>query len=176
MSINTKELCKKIKRAGYRSLIWQVADGAHYVSNRQWVVRFRELPREVLISLFAVFAEIPGEGQTLAITGGTLRQNAKYDFKPIFAGISLASSAQVTPFLRIFDTKLRMRAIRLQSGTAYINEDYMTILSDFEGAQGTGVMAPVFFCGGDVVLMPFRVSGPDESDALLDTLFAEVSA
>ncbi|BBI32344.1 hypothetical protein [Cohnella abietis] len=162
MNINIKELCRQIKKS--HNFIWTLKEGVHYLTNRHWAIRYEELPREVLVQLFAIYAEIPEQGKALVYQSGTgVSHMDEVDVKKIFDNASKDQFiGEVTSFIKV-SGDLRMRVIKINGQFIYLNEEYLKILSDIESSQpyGKGQLRPLTFFDNMFLVLPYRTTTVD---------------
>lgn len=167
--INTKELCKQIKSAK-RNLIWSVKNDIHYISNRHWMVRYKELPRDVLITLFGVFAEIPQNGDTFTAGHSGIHKDGNVNCEQTYKDIEQRSLSKgfVTNFLKTKGKDLVLRVINFQTSFAMVDDSYIRLVEDFSGSEvkGGGVFHPMLCCDGDLILLPVREGNTHENQLL----------
>jgi hypothetical protein len=169
--INTKELCKQIRVSG--SVIWTMEEKQHFISNRHFLVRFDELPREVTIALFSVFCKLPEVGQTFTAFRGSVNDKAesiKYD--NIYQPNKQDVEGSKTAFLRDMGRKALASVIKFPTHVSLVDERYMKLAGDSEMVKTTGKSphAPLYLANNDLLVLPIRVQG--DSD-LIDGLIAE---
>lgn len=170
--INLKEVCRQIKASGKRALIWSRQEGFHYITNRHWMLRFADdqLPREVLVVLFSIFAMIPEPGKTIVSYFGDVKEDKLGNMDKIYSPLESAPPGKITPFSKDIDEKSRMRVI--QSGTEfiYLNEEYARMVDHDEVPYCSGVLTPVFFLDGAVIILPYRNTSDKRDQTLLTEL------
>ncbi len=160
--INEKELCKQIKKSAKIGLIWTIQEGMNYITNRHWAVRYREVPRDVLVALFSVFAQLPEEGQTLNFTfGQTVETNV--NVKRVFDESNDNDvKGKVTSYLSDSYGPYMVRIINSDKGFIYIKDDYMKMVGD-EEPLCKGINTPVSFCDNNFIILPVRVSNNNDN-------------
>lgn len=171
--LNIKELCRLI-RADKKRIIWSRSDGYHYITNRRWLVRFKdgELPQEVLVLLFSIFAEIPEPGRSLvsSLSHLPLRNKDALDVRQIYQGFDTAVEGEVTPFIK--DATMQLRIVKWQDDILYLDENYLSMVDI--GSAGppkcVGKLSPVFFLDGDVVVLPVRTMDDEQDKELLEAI------
>jgi len=158
---NVKQVCKQIK-ATSKSILWWRHDGRYYITNRHWIIRLPvdELPREILIQLFSIFAEIPTEGNILSMFGGN-RGNVPIpkDLGVVYDHMEKMKPAQVTPFVKTSESKNvpNLRVIQYKDQILYVNDDYIRMVDiERETPYCTGKHSPVFFLDGTFAVLPMR--------------------
>jgi hypothetical protein len=171
MNINEKELCKQIKKSV--TMIWSVVDGTHYFTNRHWAVKYDDLPRYVLVTLFSMFAVVPQEGESLSVRKGEEASRFGANIKKAFDDqSSITNKGEVTPFLKLYDT-YNLRVIKVGNEPAYVNNDYMKIIKDVENSNPVtlGTKSAISFNDNTVILLPYRLSN-DREDGIVKELLA----
>jgi hypothetical protein len=168
MSVNIKELCKHIKQSSKNSLIWTLEDGIHYITNRHWAVKFNELPREVLVTLFSAFAKTPKEGHSLVITlWGEDEERPAVSLKKIFEGVE-ANKAEGTITNIILDYgKDVYRVIKTKDSIIRLNNKYMSMVEvGTQTAKCAGRLQPVTFGENQLILLPCRSENSKEEETI----------
>jgi len=171
MNINIKELCKQIKKSKF--FIWSLVDGVHYLTNRHWAIKFTELPRDVLIQLFSIYAEVPTEGKTLSRYRGGDITESPVNVAKVFDDASINQvSGSVTPFLKVHD-ELNMRVINLNGKFTYVNNEYLKIIADINRSNpaGRGMFTPICFNDNTFIVLPYRTTD-EEHQVILKELVA----
>lgn len=177
MNINIKELCKQIKKS--HCVIWTLENGIHYITNRHWMIKFAELPREVLIQLFSIFTEIPSEGESLICQRDSIDRKPAVRCEFIFEeAMKGPKPGEITEFVKVKDPKLQIRVLNFGTFFCYTNEDYMKILRDFEESKpfGSGVYRPISFNDNTFVILPYRVSNDKADTEMLSELLEDIGA
>lgn len=172
---NLKEVCKQIKYDGKRSLIWSRENGHHYVTNNHWMMRFvdGQMPREILVTLFSIFAEIPKEGRALIMHTGIQNEIKAVNVQGVYSLFANSGDGEITPFIKDLGS-VKMRAIRYNEEVVYINEAYsMMVYMESHKPQCSGKLTPVFFMDGAFVILPYRAPGGNDT-SILDELIAAV--
>lgn len=171
MNINLKELCKQIKKSN--NMIWALIDGVHYITNRHWAVKYESLPREILIELFAVFAEIPEAGAAIQMRRGWEVSRANVDIKKVFDDLSavVQKQGEVTPYLKLSD-KDSMRVIKIGDEPIYVNNDYMKIIKDvvISNPTSAGKYQPIAFNENTLILLPYRMTNSKDDETIAELL------
>lgn len=170
--INVKELCKKIQYGRTRGgMIWSREANRHFITNRHWLVRFDELPREVTIALFSVFCKIPEVGQTLNVFAGeeTNAKPIKYD--GIYQPDKQDTAGEVTPFMKDIGRKSLARVIKFPQHFALVDEEYFKLAEDDSDirTQGSNPHSTIYLAGGDLLILPIRY-GDNGNDKTLREL------
>lgn len=175
--INLKEVCRQIKLSGKRSLIWSRQEGFHYITNRHWLIRFADdqLPREVLVVLFSVFAMIPENGKTYMTHLEAVNEQKPPGFNSIYSQLETAKPGKITPFSKDLTEKWRMRIIQFGSEFIFLDEEYARMVDQDEVASCAGKLSPVFFLDGAVVILPYRNTGDKSDQTALTELVGYVS-
>lgn len=85
--LNIKGLIKQIK-ASKDGLIWSLKDGVHTITNRHWLISFNDVPKEVQVALFSIFAQFPEEGSHIRNDrfSGTTLKGDPVGFESIVSG------------------------------------------------------------------------------------------
>jgi hypothetical protein len=157
--INTKELCKKIKTS--KMVIWSREDKQHFITNRHFLVRFDELPRDVLVAMFSVFCKTAKVGQTLSMQFGKelvndKSINAKGVYKPDLQTIE----GEQTVFLRVMDKKSKRYAsvIKFTDRVEYLDCEYTALVNEGSLIKSSpGFNQPIYMANDDLLILPFRV-------------------
>jgi hypothetical protein len=165
-SINTKELCKQIRYSAKRgSLIWTKEEKQDFITNRHFLVRFEDIPNEVLASLFSVFFKLPIVGETLYAQFGDITKPVK----PVNIGGVFRTDEQnvignVTEYVRDSGNKITSRVIKFPTHYSFINSEYMKLV-EFDDlspiTSGNSSAAPVYFADKNLILLPYRFSGKE---------------
>lgn len=182
--LNVKELCKLI-RARRNRMLWMRSGSTQYVSDRAFMVRFSDeevaenaMPREVLVTLFTVFAQLPKDGEALSLWfGESKRQPIPEAAAGLFNVKGLPGNAEVTNLLEVTNRKSRIlyRVIRArikeQEVFIRVDESYMSLVNNFEEfpPRVGGKMMPIAF-GKDIIILPIRLAGTRVDDDVLDLL------
>lgn len=171
MSINTKELCKNIKHASKNCLFWTLESGIHYITNRHWAVKYEELPRDVLIVLFSIFAKFPTEGTTLERASGGERERELVSLVKIFDGTSQNTvTGSITNIILEWD-KGEYRVIKTASEIIKLNNDYMSmVVKDDEPVKCGNKFQPVSFSNNQFILLPIRNDNKSNDATVLELL------
>jgi hypothetical protein len=175
--INSKELCKQIKFYGKHGfMIWAREEKQHFITNRHFLVRYEELPREVLAALFGVFYKIPAEGETInAHFGEVAETQSPIDFTKIYLPDKQNIVGEVTPFTRENENKYRMRVLRFNKRFAYVNENYIKMAADQSNPTSVdNPLQPVYLAGGNILILPYRYT--DDTNLIDDLLGDELNA
>jgi hypothetical protein len=173
--INTKELCKQIRYYGNRnSLIWSREESQHFITNRHFLVRFEEMPNDVLAALFGVFYKLLGIGETVQVQHGTIIDVVKpIDYSKIYQPERPDIEGEFTPFIREFGTKQFGRVIKFPSHYSLINLDYMKLSAADENpkTKDNTPLVPVYLADGNLIVLPYRTT--DGNKVIDDLLGAE---
>lgn len=167
MCVNTKELCKHIKQSANRYLIWTVENGVHYITNRHWAVKFTELPRDVLISLFAVYARMPQEGISLVRTVYGDEERPAVSLEKIYAKSAESLDIGTITSIIVERDKEQYRVLKTPNAIIKLNNKYMSMIDkDINMAKCSGKNEPVFFGDNQVILLPVRADEPKENETI----------
>lgn len=175
MNINIKELCKQIKKS--RIIIWTLDKGVHYITNRCWMIKYNELPRDVLVQLFGIFLGIPEEGQSFV-----KNRNFENETKPalncenIFVDALKDSRAgKVTLFVKHVDSNINIRVVTFGDFISFFDEEYMKMIKDFEQSHpiSGGSYRPTSFNDNTFVILPYRVADMASDFGFLKELLSE---
>ena len=157
--INTNELCKMVRYARSRGrLFWTREERQHFISNGHWLVRFDEVPRDVLVSLFGVFCKIPEVGQTLVTQSGQEVESKPIDFSKIYQPDKQSVFGEVTPFLKDIGQNQLCRIIKFPEHHVIVDENYFKMAIDYSNpkTQGKGSHYPIYLAGDDLMILPLR--------------------
>jgi len=176
--INIKELCKRI-RAGSKSgaIIWSREENRHFISNRHWLVKFDELPREVTIALFSVFCKIPNVGQSFTAQAGVEHeQSSPINFNKIYEPDNQMIIGRATPFIKDLGNKLCARVVSFPDHYSIVNEDYMKLAVDSSEIRTSekNHNMPVYLAEGDLLILPYREQDRGDIKTIKDLLIGEV--
>ncbi|MDG0053033.1 hypothetical protein MMB75_05020 [Paenibacillus sp. P2(2022)] len=163
--LNTKEICKQIKSSGNNGcIIWSRETNQHFVSNRHFLIRFDELPKDVLVSLFSIFFKLPEVGQTLqSVYGEVDEKGTPLNVASIYKPEQQSIEGEVTKYLKEFDEKLLLRVIKFPGHESYINEKYMKMTKDKNPKVEKNIATvPVYFANGDLILLPVRDTSKED--------------
>lgn len=157
MSVNTKKLCQQIKRDAKQTLLWTRDEQGYHITNRHYMVTFKELPRDVLSTLLGVYLREPEMGQTLKIIYGDYQNNYTYiDHSNIPKSDTAEAEGKITAYMRKYEDRLE-RVVMVGDRFTLIQEDYAA-LADGGKVQGFHAEnSPVFLANGMIVVLPIRV-------------------
>ncbi|SYX84643.1 hypothetical protein [Paenibacillus alvei] len=177
MSINTKKLCQLLKYAASRTLIWSKTEDGYSVTDRCFMVKFAEVPRDVMSVLLGIFLRMPEKGQSLKIMNGEMRD----DYSPLnHKGLAKYEDANVeghvTPYLKDIDC-VKARVLQIGDRFALVNDRFMGLTTDNVVRGFESPFTPVFLSGGAIIVLPFRYSTGDvtQSELLKITTHFEYS-
>jgi len=159
---NLKQVCKQIKAAGRNNILWWRNDGRFYITNRHWIIRLPDdkLPREILIQLFSIFAEIPADGQILsAVVRNKESISIPKDLDIVYGHMKNIKPGKITPFIKTSESKHipNLRVIQYKDQILYVNDDYIRMVDiERETPYCTGKHSPVFFLDGTFAVLPMR--------------------
>lgn len=167
MGVNIKELCKRIKKDSRRRLIWTLEKDVHYVSNGHWAVRFDNLPRDVLISLFSVFAKIPSEGFSMVTTRWDVEERPAVSMTKVFRDCeSYKSDGTVTNIIIDYGKEV-YRVIKADEYLIKINNEYMSLAEPgSKPVKCSGRMLPVSFGDNQLIIIPVRNENAKEDETI----------
>lgn len=156
MNINEKELIKQIK-ASKNSLVWSVQDEVHYISNRHWAVRYKNLPTIVLTTMFSIFAEIPGNNSSFSTAFGEIQKDRP--LVDVQTNMTLGESVKPGKITDVLvENGSLMRVVECCGDLIYISNDYIQMVQNFDDQPlCSGLYLPVFFCDGNLIILPYRV-------------------
>lgn len=156
--INVKGLCKQIK-ADKRGIVWSLKNGKHLITNRQWLVEFDQLPKDIEKLLFSILGEFPQEGEHIryeVFSGAILRDEAiKYS-----EIIDTANKGKVTYKTDLMhDGNPRTRIFREGDNLIYVNENFLLAVEDYKGEiLNNSTMGPVYFKDANYIALPVRMT------------------
>jgi hypothetical protein len=170
--INTKELCKRIKSSG--TVIWIREETQHFITNRHFLIRFDELPRDVMIALFSVFCKIPEIRQTLTSHhGGEVINDKPVNVKGFYKPEEQTVEGVRTAYRRVLDEKRKLHAtvIKFPDRVAYLDCDYTALVYDGGSIKSmSDHNQPVYMANGDLIILPYRMQ---EDDTFINELLSE---
>jgi len=162
--INTKTLCKQLKKD--RSIIWKREGSTHYITNRMYMVRFEELPADVMTTLFGRFLQIPDDGETLhSINGEVSVPKNGLNFTSVYQPGNAVIEGRVTSYIKNLD-KSQARVIKFNDRFAVVNDEYFKLSEEKNQVFITSdsLMAPMYFANKQLLILPFRIA--EESDPI----------
>ena|GEM_PF-1948773 len=175
--LNIKQVCKQIK-AAKPSILWWRNNDQYYVTNRHWIIRLPvdQTPREILIQLFSIFAEIPAEGQILNSWHGSISNISKISQDvdgTVYSYMQKAVIGKVTPLVKVGDMDvpdLRLIHYKGKDGKnriLYVNDEYIRMVDiKREPVYCSGEHSPLFFMDGVLAVLPMRrYAEPDDDEA-----------
>jgi hypothetical protein len=175
--INTKELCKQIRYCNSGFLIWTKEKDQNFITNRHFLVRFDEVPREVLAALFSVFYKLPEVGETMVSHFGSIQDDPKpINYNGIYQPDKQDTEGTITPFMRDMGRKHLTRFIKFPKNHAYVSESYAKLSAEFESPvkSSTQPNSPIYFADGDLLILPYRIT--ENSKDVIDLLGDELNA
>lgn len=161
--MNISEICKRLQAEGKGHLIWSREKGRDIVSNRHFLLKFDELPRQVLVTLFSIYLRVPQIGETIIMQRGE-EVKSTIDFNKVYTPDKQSEMGNITNFIYEIDRKLSLRAVKIGKHFAYVNNSYAKMAAvDCWVLSTDGKYAPIYFRHeiGDLMILPYRV-GPDE--------------
>ncbi|MGG3307358.1 hypothetical protein ABER23_08015 [Paenibacillus lautus] len=158
--LNIKGLCKQIK-SEKRHIIWSLSKGTHTITNRHWLIKFDALPREVLVTLLAIFGEFPEEGMLLNNVGYSdtpLKHTALRDesWKPV----GDEKPATLTSYLHDAGDSGYLRVFKSEDQFTFVREEYLQAVDQNFGRENIkfyGIFQPIFFADMNYVVLPMRM-------------------
>ncbi|MEK5167134.1 hypothetical protein NYE69_33170 [Paenibacillus sp. FSL R5-0527] len=165
--LNINGLCKQIK-ASKKRLIWSLKDGIHTITDRYWLVNFKEIPRDVQIGLFAIFTQFPEEGMHIRYDrfSDSILKGGHIDHASIVRGAVAGNKGKDTGFA--YDISgMKARVFKSNDVFAYVNEKLLLAVDDYVGEiLMTGPMSPVYFKDADYIVLPYRMVNQPEREIL----------
>lgn len=156
--INIKGLCKQIK-ADKTGVVWSIKDGKHLITNRQWLVEFEQLPKDVEKLLFSILGEFPQEGEHVRyenFSGGTFRGEA-IKYSEIIDAVKRGRTTCKTDF--IYNGNPKTRIFREGDNFIYVDENFLLAVEDYEGEiLNQSTMGPVYFKDANYIALPVRMT------------------
>lgn len=163
--LNIKQVCKQIKAAKLR-IIWWRNNNQYYITNQHWIIRLPvdQIPREILIQLFSIFAEIPDEGRILNSWRGSVSSIAEITQAvdgAVYGHMKKAVMGKITPLVKVSDTDnpdlriIHYKGKDNKDQIIYVNDEYIR-MADIkrEPVYCTGKHSPVFFLDGSFAVLP----------------------
>ncbi|MCL6605525.1 MAG: hypothetical protein K6T94_21885 [Paenibacillus sp.] len=165
--LNLKEISKQIKSSGKSgSVIWAREEKQNFISNRHFLLRVDLVPSDILVALFTVFLKVPAVGETLICSFGKVQDQGNkkpITFTTIYNPEKQTDKGKVTSFIKESGEKLQMRIIQFSEHFTYVNEQLMKMTTDKEPMSIGGPMMPVYFAEGNLLLLPYKVSTPEDN-------------
>lgn len=157
MSVNTKALCTLLKEA--ETVVWSIKDGVSTISDRHVLVRFKEIPREVLSVLYSIFFRVPDDGKPLMASEGEIKE-VTIGTLPDIAEATV--TGQVTKYLkecfsRVRDELLLTRVIQLGDRYVLAQEKYVQLTNDRNVVGFKEDESLIFLGDGEISILPVRV-------------------
>ena len=175
--INIKELCKQLRADGkHGAVLWTREESKHYLSNRHYAVRFNELPKEVLITLFSIFCKVAEVGETLFSQGGFVVEQPKpVDFSKFYCPEKANINGEKTPYIRDFGDKKFAAVIKFPNRVSFVDEKYMKLAADVKELKGTdSAFTPLYLADDDLMVLPYRTT--DNPNFIIDLIETEQPA
>ncbi len=172
--INTKELCKQLRVDGKHGMvIWTREANEHFISNRHYAVRFHELPRDVMITLFSIFCRLAEVGETLhSHSGRVIDVQKPVDFSKVYCPEKASVTGSKTPYTRDMGRKLFTAVIKFSSHVSYVDEKYIKLANETETIKTTdSPHAPLYLANDDLMVLPYRTTNP--SDFIISLIESE---
>lgn len=174
--LNVKQVCKQI-RAAKLSILWWRKNDQYYITNRHWILRLPvdQTPREILIQLFSIFAEIPDEGRILNSWRGSVSSIAKIPQDvdgAVYSHMQMAVMGKITPLVKVSDTDdpdlriIHYKGKDDKDRIVYVNDEYIR-MADIkrEPVYCSGERSPLFFLDGTLAVLPMRrYAEPDDDE------------
>lgn len=170
VGLNIKGLCSQI-RDSKKIMLWSLKDGQYAISNRHWVIRFSEIPEEVLKTLFMIFGRLPEDGTCLMFSFDTVISNPKVpDFQTIYEGAEKGTPGIKTSIIKESGDML-LRVFKNAETLYFVSERNLKTVNhrDYEGEILTsGSQSPILYKGLDYIVLPVRVLPVTEDAALIN--------
>lgn len=157
--MNISEICKRLQAEGKGHLIWSHEKGRDIVSNRHFLLKFDELPRQVLVTLFSIYLRVPQIGETIILHCGE-EVKSNIDFNKVYTPNQQTEIGNITNFIYEIDRKLSLRAVKIGKRFAYVNNSYAKMATvDCRVLSTDGKYVPIYFCHeiGDLMILPYRL-------------------
>jgi len=159
MSVNTEALCTLLKQA--ETVVWIIKDGVSTISDRHVLVRFKEIPREVLSVLYSIFFRVPDEGKSLMSSEGEIKE-IEVGHLPSIEEATI--TGQVTKYLKecfppYEDDPLLTRVIQLGDRYVLVQEKYVQLTTDRNVVGFKEDESLIFLGNGEISILPVRVFG-----------------
>ncbi|OXL83152.1 hypothetical protein BCV73_08725 [Paenibacillus sp. SSG-1] len=165
--LNIKGLCKQIK-ASRKNMMWSLNDGVHTITDRYWMAQFKEIPKEVQIELYAIFAQFPEEGMHIRYDrfSDSILKGVFIDHTSILDGANKGEPAKDTRFS--YDLNgMTARVFKRDDIYSYVNEGYLLAVKEYDGEiLMTGKMQPVYFKDASYLVLPYRMGNAPEKEVL----------
>jgi hypothetical protein len=141
-------------------MIWTREKKQNFITNRHFLVRFEEIPNEVLASLFSVFFKLPIVGETLQTQFGEIIESKKpVNIGGVFHPDEQNVTGNVTEYVRDSGKKFTSRVIKFPNHYSFISSEYMKLV-EFDDlsptTSGASPAAPVYFADKNLILLPYR--------------------
>lgn len=162
--MNISEICKQLKIDGKIHLIWSREDGRDFISNRHYLFRFDELPRQVLVTLFSIYYRIPHIGETIVFQCGQ-EVKSKINFGKLYEPDKQCECGSITNFIYEFDKKLSLRVVKIGQSFRYINNAYIRMASsESKVVSNSEIHSPIYLRHdlGDLMILPYRTTPEEE--------------
>lgn len=161
MSINTKKLCQLIKREARRSLFWSKTEEGYTVTDRHFMVKFTEIPRDVMSTLLGIFLRTPEVGQSLQIWRGEIQDDCSLvSHKNIPKYEDANVDGKVTTYSKdLGGTKAKI----LQIGDSFylVNEKYIALSTGTNVKSFGSEYSPIYLADGALLVLPYRYASND---------------
>lgn len=161
MSVNTKALCKLIKQGATQMLIWSKTDEGYTVTDRHFMVRFKDVPRDVMSTLLGIFLQTPGEGQSLKIMYGKVQDDCSLvSHKTIPKYEDASVDGKVTTYSKdLAGTKAK--ALQFGDSFSLVNEKYIALSTGTDAKSFGSPYSPIYLEDGAVLVLPYRHTSSD---------------
>ncbi|SYX87675.1 hypothetical protein [Paenibacillus alvei] len=145
MSVNTKKLCQLLKYAASRTLVWSKLEEGYTITDRHFMVKFTEIPRDVMAVMLGIFLRTPEQGQSLKIMGGELIDDyslLNHDALGKYKDASV--EGHVTPYLKDIEG-VKARVLQIGDRFALVNDRFMSLTTD-DVVRGTSRLSLQYIC------------------------------
>jgi hypothetical protein len=152
-------------------MLWSFENGQYAISNRHWVIRFTEIPEEVLKTLFMIFGQLPEDGTCLKFYFDKVLSDPKVpDFQTIYKGAERGTPGIKTPIIKE-SGDLLLRVFKNAETLYFVSERNLKTINhnDYEGEILTsGPQSPILYKDLDYIVLPVRVLQVVEEAALIN--------
>lgn len=162
--MNISEICKRLKAEAKGNLIWSRQEGKDFITNKHFLLKFDELPRQILVTLFGIYYRLPAVGETIALQCGAEINASKVDFSKVYSPDKQTEKGYVTNYIYEMDEKLSLRAIKVEDRHIYVNNVYVKMASsNCKVESSKGMQPPIYLKHelGDLIILPYRFSAEE---------------